>query len=148
MGAARIQSYSVYLTAQQEKMCSSEKRLQGDKALLQILSRLCIFFLRNGALMNKTQLTEAFKEPVKFSWQADGRKGSCLVSEEQVATLPLEKQGRGCQWIEVGVLHESGLKCSFDLSLKSVYGGVGAFFENLKASILFIVFCLVLTFAW
>lgn len=132
MGTACIQSYLVYLTAQQEKMCSSEKRLQGDKALLQILSRLCIFFLRNGVLMNKTQLTEAFKEPVKFSWQADGRKGSCHVSEEQVATLPLEKQGRGCQWIEVWVLHECGLKYSFDLSLKSVYGGVGAFLKTSK----------------
>lgn len=49
-----------------------------------------------GELMIKTQFTEAFKEPVKFSIQADVRRGSCHASKEQVSTLPAEEQGR-CQ---------------------------------------------------
>lgn len=70
-----------------------------DTAFPQVLFSICIFFLTSGALMIKTQVTEAFKEPVKFRRQVDGRKGSYHVSKEQVTTLPLEKQGRRCQGI-------------------------------------------------
>lgn len=85
-----------------------------DSAFPLVLFRICIFFLTNWVLMIIRQLTETFKEPVKFSRQVDGSKGSCQVSEEQVTMLPTEKQGRICQWImQAGVLYESGLICSF-----------------------------------
>lgn len=54
--------------------------------------------MTNGELMIKTQLTEAFKEPVKSSIQADVRSGSCQASKEQVTAPAPEEQGR-CQWI-------------------------------------------------
>ncbi len=59
----------------------------------QVLFRICIFFLTNEALMIKTQLTQAFKEPVKFGRQVDGRKGSCHVSKEQVTYYATRNKG-------------------------------------------------------
>lgn len=78
-------------------MLHREEAVQDRAFFPRFIFRICIFFLTNVVLMIKTQLTGAFKEPVKFSKQVEGRKGSCHVSKEQVTTLPPKKQGRRCQ---------------------------------------------------